>query len=169
MAEVRRRWGDEDLVSDEIQIKRLEWLVHLARMQDHRNPKRVLFSWLSQPRWKDVVKQDLQQIGVKDKWYKLTTTSRDGWRSRCREGVRRRQLESRAAAARARSSVGRWVWCSLCNRRFRREADKKRHKCADERKKPLIQQKGAVKCTSCNRWFGSRGELAVHRCRSDGQ
>ncbi len=177
MAEVRRRWGDEDLVSDKIQMKRLEWLGHLARMQDHRIPKSVLFGWLSQPRprggprkrWKDVVKEDLQQISVKDEWYKLATTSRDGWRSRCREGVRR-QLESRAAAAaRSRSSVGREVWCGLCNRRFRREADKKRHKCADERKKPLSQQKGAVKCISCNRWFGSRGGLAVHRCHSDRQ
>ncbi len=114
-----------------------------------------------------MVKEDLQQIGVKDEWCKLTTISRDGWRSRCREGVRRR-LESRAAAARSRSSVGRGVWSGLCNRRFRREVDKKRHKCADEKKKPLSQQKGAVKCT-CNRWFGSRGGLAVHRCRSDGQ
>ncbi len=106
-----------------------------------------------------MVKEDLQQIGVKDEWYKLATTSRDGWRSRYREGVRR-QLESRAAKsrssvgrgmwcgqcnrrfrrkARSRSSVGREVWCGRCNRRFRREADKKRHKCADERKKPLSQ------------------------------
>ncbi len=44
-----------------------------------------------------------------------------------------------------------------------------KHKCADERKKPLSQQKGAVRCISCNRWFGSRGGLAVHRCHSDGQ
>ncbi len=92
MAEVRRRWGDEDLVSDKIQMKRLEWLGHLARMQDHRIPKSVLFGWLSQPhprggprrRWKDVVMEDLQQIGVKDEWYKLATISRDGRRSRCR-------------------------------------------------------------------------------------
>ncbi len=83
-----------------------------------------------------MVKEDFQQIGVKDEWYKLATTSRD----RCREGVRR-QLESRAAAAaRSRSSVGREAWCGLCNRRLRREADKKKHKCADKRKKPLSQR-----------------------------
>ncbi len=98
-----------------------------------------------------MVKENLQQIGVKDEWYKLAT-SRDGWRSRCREGVRR-QLESRAAAAaRSRSSVGREAWCALCNRRFRREADKKKHKCADKRKKPLSQQKGAVKCIQQMVW-----------------
>ncbi len=37
-----------------------------------------------------------------------------------------------------------------------KKADKKRHKCADKRNNPLSQQKGAVKCISCYKWFGSR-------------
>ena len=172
MAEVRRRWGDEELVSDKIRKRRLVWLGHLARMQDHRIPKSVLFGWLSQPRppggprrrWRDVVKADLQQIDVKDEWYKIATTSRGEWRSRCREGVRRHRESREAAAEWSRCSAGREVRCSLCNRMFRRESDKMRHKCIDERRKPL---KGAVKCTSCNRWFGSCGGLAIHRCHVD--
>ena len=50
MAEVRERWGDEELVDEKIQKRRLELLGHLARMQDHRLPKTVLFGWLPQPR-----------------------------------------------------------------------------------------------------------------------
>ena len=43
MAEVRERWGDEELVDEKIQKKRLEWLGHLARMQDHRLPRVCCF------------------------------------------------------------------------------------------------------------------------------
>jgi len=42
MAGVRERWGDEELVDEKIQKRRLEWLGHFAHMQDHRIPKSVL-------------------------------------------------------------------------------------------------------------------------------
>ena len=29
----------------------------------------------------------------------------------------------------------------------------------------MSDQAGSVQCESCGRWFGSRGGLAVHRCR----
>ena len=72
MAEVRRRWGDEETVSEKVQKRRLEWLGHLARMPDHRLPKVMLFSWLPQPRprcgprkrWRDVVRKDLRNVEV---------------------------------------------------------------------------------------------------------
>jgi len=32
-------WGDEELVDEKIQKRRLEWLGHLARMPDHRLPR----------------------------------------------------------------------------------------------------------------------------------
>ena len=50
MAELRRRWGDEDTTVDKVQKRRLEWLGHLARMEDHRLPKSVLFGCLPQSR-----------------------------------------------------------------------------------------------------------------------
>ena len=70
MAEARERWGDEELVDEKIQKRRLEWLGHLACMQDHRLPKSVLFGWLPQTRpwsgprrrWRDLAKKDLQQM-----------------------------------------------------------------------------------------------------------
>ena len=118
----------------------------------------------------DVAKKDLQQIGIKDdEWYKAATALRDGWRTRCREGVERHRQKQAAARAGVRSNGSREVKCIRCNRTFRREGDRKRHKCVDERRKPLCQQKGAVQCMSCKRWFGSRGGLAVHRCCCSGE
>ena len=38
MAEVRRRWGDEELAVEKVRKRRLEWLGHVVRMPDHRLP-----------------------------------------------------------------------------------------------------------------------------------
>ena len=51
--------------------------------------------------------------------------------------------------------------------KFRRESDRKRHKCVAERRKPISEQHGAIQCTACSRWFRSRGGLAVHTCRPE--
>ena len=39
MTEIRRRWGDHETASENIVKRRLQWLVHLARMQAHTSPK----------------------------------------------------------------------------------------------------------------------------------
>ena len=57
------------------------------------------------------------------------------------------------------------VHCRMCNTSFRRECDMKRHKCIEERSKPISEQRGAVMYSSCHRWFQSRGGLAVYVCR----
>ena len=170
MAEVRRRWGDEETAADKVKKRRLEWLDHLARMPDHRIPKATLFSWLPEPRprcgpkkrWRDVMRKDLKDIGVsEEKWFVEALRSRAGWRVLYRDGVdsyRERQTIS------APTAVVRDVVCEVCSRNFRRESDKARHKCADERRKPISEQQGATKCLQCKRWFRSRGGLAVHRC-----
>ncbi len=59
--------------------------------------------------------------------------------------------------------------CEACGRKFRRESDKKRHKCAEERRKPVREQRGTVQCVTCMKWFLRRGGLAVqfvhhHNC-----
>ena len=33
-----------------------------------------------------------------------------------------------------------------------------------ERRRPVREQERAVRCDVCERWFRSRGSLAVHRC-----
>ena len=169
MAEVRRRWGDEETVSEKVQKRRLEWLGHLARMPDHRLPKVMLFSWLPQPRprcgprkrWRDVVRKDLRNVEVGEhEWYAEASRSRAGWRVLCQVGL----VNGREARTSQASTVVRDVVCELCSRSFRRESDKQRHKCLDERQKPVCEQRGATQCSQCQRWFRSRGGLAVHRC-----
>lgn len=92
MAELRRRWGDEDTTVDKVQKRRLEWLGHLARMEDYRLPKSVLFGCLPQSRpkcgpklrWRDVIRSDLQEIKVKEeKRYNESTKSISNWRTKC--------------------------------------------------------------------------------------
>ena len=96
MAEIRKRWGDNDTASDMVTKRRLQWLGHLARMNDSRIPKTTLFGWLCQPRpqsgprkrWRDVVRRDLKDIKIaENEWYDEATTSRSGWRAMCRERV----------------------------------------------------------------------------------
>ena len=56
------------------------------------------------------------------------------------------------------------VVCAGCQRLFRRESDRKTHKCSDVRALSIHQQPGAVRCGICNRWFAAAGGLARHRC-----
>ena len=56
------------------------------------------------------------------------------------------------------------VFCVICKRSFRREGDKKRHKCTAEQKKPIAEQVGATQCLVCSRWFRSKGGFALHKC-----
>ena len=169
--EVRRRWGNEETVEEKIRRRRLEWLGHVARMPDNRIPKSALFGWLPQPRppggprrrWKDVIRRDLKNIKVaEDVWYGEAVRSRAGWRAMCRLGID--NLAETRSQSFQREAVSREVECEVCFRKFRRESDKKRHKCLSERNKPVNQQKGAAQCQSCRKWFRSKGGMAVHTC-----
>ena len=44
-----------------------------------------------------------------------------------------------------------------------RPSDLKRHKCLIERAKPVEQEKNAVQYGGCQKWFCSKGSLALHR------
>ena len=58
--------------------------------------------------------------------------------------------------------VVRDVVCRVCSKSFRRESDRKRHKYIDERRMFIWDQKGAVQCLKCQKWFKSKGRMAVH-------
>ena len=163
----REQWGDVETVTTKVAKRRLEWLGHVARMPDHRLPKRALFGWLPQPRppggpqrrWRDVIRRDLKAVGVpEDQWYEAAL-SRASWRETCSQGLEQcNQQQLRLAQPQPQ------VQCPECKRYFRREGDRARHKCITERLKPVCEQRGAVQCPRCRRWFRSRGGLTVHRC-----
>ena len=90
----------------------------------------------------------------------MARKSRAGWKAVYRLGVERcTEEKSQQNAVAVRKVV-----CGMCSRSIRRESDRKRHKCVDERRKFVWEQKGAVQCLLCQRWFRSKGGMAVHRC-----
>ena len=171
--EVRQRWGDITTAVEMVARRRLEWLGHLARMTTTRTPRKCLFGWLPQPRprggprkrWRDVVRCDLREREIdENEWMELATESRRGWRAAYREVVSERTTTQYQDTTQTTQESH--VLCETCGRTFRRESDKKRHKCITERQKPIHEQHGAVHCTSCDRWFRSRGGFTVHTCRT---
>ena len=97
--------------------RRLEWLGHKSRMENHRLSKIILFGWLTKARplggpskrWRDQVKEVQVQLPVD-------------------------------------SMTQRSVLCLLCSRSFWRPQELKRQKCKVERGKPIQDQKGSADC-----------------------
>ena len=94
-AQVRKQFGMEETLEDIIAARRLCWLGHLARMDEDRIPKKLLFGWLPQRRpahgtklrWKDKVRQDLKRFGIDEaSWFRVAQ-ERGLWRARCKEGL----------------------------------------------------------------------------------
>ena len=142
-------------------------------MPDHRTPKICLFSWLPQLRpqggprlrWKDVIRKDLRATKVsEEKWYDEASISRLRWQNTYKEGLKSLTANDEAEA---QEYAVNQIKCDECNRTFRRESDRKHHKCISERQKPVSEQRGAVQCTTCTQWFRSCRGLSVHRCRPD--
>ena len=83
--ELRKRWGDSDLLFDVLRRRRLQWLGHAARMPSERLPKQVLFGWLSKTRlahgsrlrWRDRIHADFRALLISN-WYTLAQ-DRHGW------------------------------------------------------------------------------------------
>ena len=110
-------------------------------------------------------RKDLKDIKMNEKkWYEEATRSRAGWRAAFKQEMGR-QVEAQNAQSLA---AAREIKCEVCSRKFRRENNRKRHKYLKERSLPVSKQKGAAQCQLCNRWFRSRGGLAVHTYRPSG-
>ena len=155
------RWGDSETIKDKIAHRRLEWLGHVARMPDNRIPKQVLFgSFLPRRpahgprrRWKDCAVRDLRARGVEASWYDVACESRAEWRSTYQEPDNVPEPPPR-------------VVCTVCGRDFARKGDMARHRCLEERARPVSEQRGASQCGRCGRWLRSRGGLVRHVCAS---
>ena len=84
--EIRHLWGDVVLPSQKVACRRLEWLGHIARMNDSRWPKQILFGRLQKARpacgphkrWRDAVACDLKAKGI-NPWLVLAKDRRQ-WR-----------------------------------------------------------------------------------------
>ena len=102
----------------------------------------------------------MQQANISvNTWYD-EAQSRGKWFEAWNEGVAKLQLLQNSDEHLPPKEVE----CCVCGRYFRRESDKTRHKCINEREKPIHEQAGAIQCQRCERWFKSSGRLAVHRC-----
>ena len=69
--QVSQMFGMEESMEDLILRRRLHWLGHVARMDDSRFPKKLLFGWLPQRRpphgtklrWRDRARKGLKKFG----------------------------------------------------------------------------------------------------------
>ena len=68
----------EESLEDTIVLRRLRWFGHLARMDDHRLSKKILFGWLPKRRpaheTKIQVKRDSKKFGIEERgWFRAET------------------------------------------------------------------------------------------------
>ena len=96
------------------------------------------------------------------KYNNVANTSKSRWRETYTEGLKESQTisDSHNEERPQNQFVCKEYIC------FRREGDRKRHKCVSEEQKPVSEQRGAVQCPTCVRWFHICGGLAVHKCRN---
>ena len=93
--QVRRRFGAEEALEDVVAAKRLRWVGHVARMDDSRLPKKLLFGWLPQrrpahgtrQRWRDKVRKDLKRFRIEEGGWFHVAQDREMWRGICKEGA----------------------------------------------------------------------------------
>ena len=79
----------------------------------------------------DVVRKDLSAIGVsEEEWYDEASVSRPRWRSMYKKGLENLIMASNNQEA--QECPVNQIKCDECGRSFRRESNKKRHKCISE-------------------------------------
>ena len=153
---IRQRWGDPDTINIKLIRQPMQWLGHLARLPNHRIPKMCFFGCLSEKRpqggpkkcWKDIIRKDLNNLNIPEsRWYDLANKLRSAWRDHYHACLESSQVLSGKVD----------IQTVVCHRGFRRISDLKRHKCIAEREKPTHEQKGAIECQTCNKYFRSKG------------
>ena len=144
--QVRKIFGMEEALEDVVTARRLHSLGYLARMEDTRLLKRLLYGWLPQCipaygtklRWRDRVRKDLKRFHIDERiWYRIAQ-ERGHWKAECREGLSkcteesledRTRREAAAVSTSESTSTSVLIVCYTCRRSFRRRQDIARHKC----------------------------------------
>ena len=93
--QVSQWFGREESLEDLLSARRLRWLGHLARMEEDRLPKRILFGWLPERRpahgtklrWKDRVRRDMKKFHIEEgSWFQVAQ-ERGYRRGLCKEAL----------------------------------------------------------------------------------
>ena len=154
--QMRRNFRMDEALEDVVIARSMRWLDHVARMQEDRIPKRLLFGWLSHPRpmhgcklrWRDRVRKDLKRFKMDEgRWYR-DSKERGVWRSQCREGLdtcTKERLEKDRIRKEDALIIDRHdtspntattpFVCDTCQRSFRGRQDIAWHKCQTTRYK----------------------------------
>ena len=168
--QIAKHFGMGESLEDLITARRLRWLGHVARMDEDRISKRMLFGWLPQRRpahgtkmrWRDRVRK---KFGIEEgSWYKVAQ-ERGGWRGRCRVGledatekrIQEDELKKRRKPAELSSEVSSQTGeatalpfkCDTCQRTFRRRQDIARHKCVTTCPRGQVTSRPPVLSSMC--------------------
>ena len=88
--ELAERFGMTESMAEILRRHRLKWLGHVARMNDNRMPKQLLFGELTRSRpshgtksrWRDLAAGDVQAAGLGSTWYEVAQDRRK-WADIC--------------------------------------------------------------------------------------
>ena len=160
-----------ETMAELLQKHRLRWLGHVARMDNQRLPKQLLFGELKKRRpqhgvkrrWRDLMLADITTIGIED-WY-TTAQDRHECRAYCQlhatdEG---NATEDRICIANTSQPAGTFPCC--CGRTFRRKGDLTRHSQFCDGTNGSRSQRSPPSASyecACGRSFRRKGDLTRH-------
>eukprot|EP00117_Sycon_ciliatum_P027272 scpid96492/ scgid22196/ len=119
-------------------------------MEEERTPRQLVFSALlptrpacgPRKRWRDALGADVRCLDLGDEeWFDLAQ-ERSTWRGPYSS------VPSSGPLPQPRTP------CAVCGRSLSKSG-MARHKCKEERSKPIADQIGSRKCPACKRWFRS--------------
>ena len=163
--ELAESFGMTENMTEILRRHRLRWVGHMARMDDSRMPKQLLYGELVKPRprhgtkrrWRDLAVADIQTIGVARTWYEVAQNRKE-WAEICKRCY---AADSESCTANSSNSDGSYL-CS-CGRSFRRQGDLKRHSrfCDGAYQLSRRQTSSSFECL-CGRTFRRQGDLTRH-------